>query len=288
MSKQFNGARKKIIWLASYPKSGNTWLRAFITALKNGDVDINKLETDGIFSARVRFDTYSGLDSSLLTDDESKTLLGTIFNHLSVTTAKERLFVKVHDAYTFLPNGKPLIPTESTSCAIYLIRNPLDIAASLASHRDDTIDSSIEMLNDNNCRFSAQNNQFNTQPQFEQRLLNWSEHVLSWTTKPPFPVLVLRYEDMLADTLNIFYKAVKFMGIRANLQQIETAMAASSFEQLQKNEKNADFVERQKNNPFFRRGTSENWRTELNSDQINTITKKHGKIMQKYGYSIDK
>jgi Sulfotransferase domain len=287
MSEPFTGASKKIIWLASYPKSGNTWLRAFITALIKGEVNINGLETEAIFSSRPVFDIYSGLDNSLLTNDEAKALQGAIFNDMSLKTKKERLFVKVHDAYTFLRGDEPLIPTENTRCAIYLIRNPLDIAASFASHRDDTIDSSIEIMNDDNGRFSIQNNQSNTQPQFEQCLLNWSEHVLSWTSKPPFPVLALRYEDMLADATNTFYNAAKFMGIEADLQQVEDAIIASRFEQLQKKEKETGFREKQKNNPFFRNGTAGNWQKELEQHQIAAIITKHKAVMEMYGYYVD-
>ncbi|MBW4890009.1 sulfotransferase domain-containing protein [Mucilaginibacter sp. HMF5004] len=276
---------KKIVWLASYPKSGNTWFRAFITALlNNGEVDINNLATDGIFSSRRLFNEQTDLESNLLYDEEAKQMQGNVFNHICAKAKQRHLFVKIHDAYTYNSDNLPVIPTQNTLCAIYIIRNPLDIAGSLANHKDDTLDDSIDFMNNKQSVFGKQEDEVNTSLQFRQPLLDWSGHVNSWTAKLPFPVMVIRYEDMLADAFETFKQALLFMGIKTDKQQLETAIAASSFEQLKQKETDYGFKERIRNTSFFRSGKAGNWKNELTSQQVSAITSQHQNTMAKYGY----
>ena len=89
-----------IIWLASYPKSGNTWFRVFLTNLRGeegGPADINKLRSTPIASARGIFDDEAGVEASDLTPDEIDRLRPEIYMHLH-KQAEETLFMKVHDA----------------------------------------------------------------------------------------------------------------------------------------------------------------------------------------------
>jgi hypothetical protein len=278
---------KKIVWLASYPKSGNTWFRAFITALlQDGELDINNLKSDGIFSSRRMFDEHTGLNSTLFTDEEIKLLQPAVFDRLAATSNQQHLFMKVHDAYTLNRDGQPIIPTTSTLCAIYFIRNPLDIAGSLANHKDSSLDEAIALINNPEGKFSRQDGNLNTNIQLTQLMLNWSGHVKSWTGNLPFPVLVLRYEDMLANTYATFSKALNFIGINADQQQIEAAIAASSFEQLQQKEKEKGFTEKNKNTSFFRQGKAGGWKNELSKEQVEAIAVQHKDTMNMYGYKF--
>ena len=86
---------QKIVWLASYPKSGNTWFRAFLTTLLNeGELDINEMKTDGIFSSRQILEAFTDLDSTYLYADEVKTLIPEVFVDLESFYQKENLFYK--------------------------------------------------------------------------------------------------------------------------------------------------------------------------------------------------
>ena len=86
---------KKIVWLASYPKSGNTWFRAFLTALLNdGDLDINQMKTDGIFSSRFIFDNSTDLDSTYLYDEEVKNMLPEVFCDMAQCIKKRTCLLK--------------------------------------------------------------------------------------------------------------------------------------------------------------------------------------------------
>lgn len=284
MSEQ-QSPEKKIVWLASYPKSGNTWFRAFLTALLNEEeLDINDMKTDGIFSSRELFDSCTDLDSIDFYYEEIKVLQPEVFKFLNLVSQKEHLFIKIHDAYSFNPAGDPIVPTEATRCAIYFIRNPLDIAGSLANHNGSTIDQAIQILNDPTYILGPRYN-YNVGSQLAQLTYGWSGHVKSWTEEPPFPVLVLRYEDMLANTFDTFRKAIKFMGLDVSDENVREAIRATLFEQLQQKERQSGFREKLSvDRVFFRKGKSGNWQNELNEQQIESIVCNHKFIMKKFGY----
>lgn len=279
---------KKIIWLASYPKSGNTWFRAFLTALLNdGELDINEMKTDGIFSSRAIFENITDIDSTEIYDEEAKNMLPHVFQALSSGYLKEQLFIKIHDAYTLNTNKAPIVPTEPTQCAVYFIRNPLDVVASLANHNGSTIDEAINLINNPKGALANQKGNFNVNNQFKQLMLSWSGHVESWTANLPFPVIVIRYEDMKAETFGSFKKAIEFMGITIQPEQIEKAIAASKFEQLQQKEQEKGFSEKSiSSKHFFRKGETGGWRNELTQQQAQLILNNHKKLMEKYGYPI--
>ena len=99
-----------IAWLASYPKSGNTWIRSLLTAYRGqGEFSINQLETDGIASSRALIDQQLGLKSTDLNGDEIESLRPLAYTQLSKTKDSLQL-IKVHDAYTVDAGGLPLFP----------------------------------------------------------------------------------------------------------------------------------------------------------------------------------
>jgi len=280
---------KKIIWLASYPKSGNTWFRAFLTALLgDGDLKINEMKTDGIFSSRAIFDNCTDMDSTELYDKEVKNLLPEVFKHQAELYNKDKLFVKIHDAYTLNSNGVPIVPEEPTLCALYFIRNPLDVVGSFANHNGSTLDEAITLMNNVRGTLAKQPKNKNVNTQFAQLMLSWSGHASSWTAGLPFPVLVIRYEDMLADPFNTFSRAVQFMKIDASASQIEKAIAETKFEKLQKQESETGFAEKNKRSErFFRKGVAGNWVNELSPEQIKSIIDNHADVMKQYNYPVD-
>jgi hypothetical protein len=283
--------QKKIIWLASYPKSGNTWFRAFLTALLgNGDLNINQMKTDGIFSSRGIFDDATDMDSTYLLDSEVKLLMPEVFTHVVSQYEKDRLFVKIHDAYILNDAGVPIVPAGPTLCALYFIRNPLDVAGSFANHNAGTIDDAILLMNKPKGTLAKQKRpmgELNVNNQFAQIMLSWSGHAESWTTDLPFPVMVLRYEDMLHDQLNTFSKAVAFMGIEKTPEEIEKALFESRFEKLKEQEKEKGFMEKNRSSEsFFRSGKAGGWVNELMPEQVKSIVDNHRTVMEKYNYSI--
>jgi len=212
-----------------------------------------------------------------------------VFADLGVKFKDERLFIKIHDAYVVNSDQQPIVPTGVTLCALYFIRNPLDIAGSFANHNGVTIDEAIKLMNDPQGSLAKQPGNLNINSQFRQLMLTWSEHVKSWTNNLPFEVMIIRYEDMLEHSLSTFSKAMVFMGFNADKGQIQKAISESSFERLKEQEKNKGFLEKNhKSKLFFRNGTSGNWINELTPKQTEAIIKYNGEIMEKYNYTLNK
>ncbi|MBF0410875.1 MAG: sulfotransferase domain-containing protein [Candidatus Riflebacteria bacterium] len=276
---------KGIIWLASYPKSGNTWFRIFLTNLlqdANRPASINELQEIPIASSRILFDENIGIESSDLTSDEISRFRPELYTYLS-ENATEQIYMKIHDAYISVEKKKFLIPKESTACAVYFIRNPLDVAVSFAYHNAATYDLTISQMSENNLCFCGKHDRL--YKQLQQRLLSWSNHVLSWVDAAPFPVCVLRYEDMKSNTFETFEKAVRFVGLSHTNYQIQKAIDFSSFEELQEQEEKSGFKERSTAaQKFFRKGKVGSWREELTKEQVERIINDHREVMQRFGY----
>lgn len=278
----------KIVWLASYPKSGNTWFRAFLTALFNPEkatVDINDLYPATIASNRQLFDEIAGLSSSDLYPDEIDRLRPFVYRQNAIESA-EIVFQKVHDAFTFLPDGEPLFPADITKSVLYFIRNPLDVAVSFSHHLSTSMDKTISIMNNSEYAFCQNTDRLPNQ--LRQKLLTWSGHVKSWVDNSGMPLHVMRFEDMKAYPVETFAQAVRFLGLTHSLSEIAIAMEKSSFDKLKQQEEEKGFSEKSyKSNIFFRKGMSGEWSNLLSKEQVDRMVKEHGKMMLRFGY-LDK
>jgi aryl sulfotransferase len=292
----------RTIWLASYPKSGNTWLRMLIANLSaesDAPVDVNDLsERGGIASARGPFDHLLLIDSGLLTHDEIDALRPRVYEELANGAQDDEYddtqppppvrFVKVHDAYTLTPQGDPLLAgARGASGAIVIVRDPRDVAPSLASHSNFSIDQAITFMNDRAAAFCGQTNRQHNQ--LRQQLPGWSGHVASWLEQSDIPVHLIRYEDMQADTAAILRRALDFAGWPAGEEDIARAVAFADFAQLRQQEQDKGFREAPRPHTggvFFRRGEAGGWRAELNAEQAARIEADHAAMMRRLGYDL--
>lgn len=272
--------KKNIIWLASYPKSGNTWFRSFLSSLLHEkEVDINDIEEGKIFSRRNIFENTLDIDSTLLSEDEIRKFQPLVFQH-SCELSDKKLFYKIHDAFIKNSEGITNVPENSTHCAVYFVRNPLDVVISFANHNGSTIDTSINNMG--NSRFLLGSE---TGHQFLQPLMSWSGHYESWVNNPIFPVHVVRYEDMLNDTFNVFKYIIEKIGLNYLDETIRVAIEATSFEKLKKQEEESGFKEKNPKSPkFFKNGKSGTWKGKLTESQIDKILTEHAEVMKKLGY----
>lgn len=278
-------AKKNIVWLASYPKSGNTWFRIFLSNLFSDSpipVNINDLTDTPISSNRAIIDSYLGMNSSELTAEEIDKLRPEVFRRFS--DEREGIeYLKTHEAWTLNSRGLPIFPKEITKGVLYIIRNPLDIAISYSYHNGESIDNTIALLNNDLSKISERNDRLSIQTQ--QILTSWSNHVRSWTDHSMLPVHVIRYEDMLDHPLQTFKGALDFINLEYEESEIMRAINNSSFDTLRAMETKEGFKERSMHSEvFFRKGKSSNWESELSLTQIKEIVKHHNKIMRRFGY----
>ena len=277
--------KKGIFWLASYPKSGNTWFRIFLANVLNPSktpIDLNKIHTGAIASARGWVDEALGFDSAHLTHDELDALRPAVYRWQS-DHQDDIGYHKIHDAYTYLENSDPLIPTEGNLGALYFIRNPLDVAISFANHSRCTIDKAIEQMGKPHNAFCK--GVYRQHSQLRQKLLTWSMHVQSWAEAADLNVLVLRYEDMKQNPIPTFTKAAEFLQLKASQQTIEIALENAHIEKLQQQEEQSGFCEKPANvSRFFRKGIVGDWQNTLTPVQIQQIISDHADVMQYYGY----
>ncbi|MCF8346877.1 MAG: sulfotransferase domain-containing protein [Bacteroidales bacterium] len=276
---------RKIVWLASYPKSGNTWFRVFLSNLlseKEEPVSINELYATPIASSRSLFDNIAGVSGSDLTQDEIEELRPEVYRQIA-REAEETVFHKVHDAWRLTPSGKPMFPAEVTKGVIYFIRNPLDVTVSFAFHGSKSPGRMISQINNKNNAFCQKNDRIYNQ--LLQPLSDWSGHVRSWVDDSGLPVMVLRYEDMLNDTFNSFKRALEFIGLEKSDQEISKAIEASTIEKLSAMEKREGFSEKPLGmKAFFREGRAESWKQHLVKEEIDTLINSQHTFIERFGY----
>lgn len=275
----------KIFWLASYPKSGNTWMRILLTNyLRRAEqpADINSLDGGPIASARQAFDDHVGIEASDLTQEEIERYRPLVYEQMS-ERATAPLFLKVHDAYTRTRYGHPLISKAATAGVIYLLRNPLDVAVSFAHHSATTVERMVRRMADP--EFAFVDNPQRLHGQLRQRLLTWGGHVTSWVDESGLRLHLVRYEDLQADPIAAFTGVVRFCGLDDDAARIARAVEFSRFERLQRQEAEHGFTEGAPGaTAFFRRGLSGSWREALPPELAARLVSDHRAEMKRFGY----
>lgn len=276
----------KFIWLASYPKSGNTWMRALLTNyIRDGSepASINELIGGPIASARFWFDEWAGIEASALSDEAIEQLRPGVYRCMA-DEAPEHYFLKVHDAWRRTANGEPLFPPEITAGVVYIMRNPLDLVSSCAHHWGLGLAEATERL----CKpdFALARSHGALTDQLQQPLKSWSDHVNSWLEEAGLPTCLVRYEDLRADPQRVLGEVVRFCGLEYDSTRLDKAVAFADFAELQRQEQAEGFRERSILAPdgFFRRGQVNAWREELEPDLVRQLIACHGRLMRRYGY----
>lgn len=275
----------RFVWLASYPKSGNTWFRMFMANLGRGDAGpagLNEIHRSPTASSRAAFDAEFGVSSSDLSDDEAECLRADAYRAVAARESRD-IYCKVHDAYVTDQRGRPVFPTDATRAAIYFVRNPLDVCVSYAHHSGKAAAHAVDALNDARSHLCASGPR--PSRQFRQRLLDWSGHVTSWLDGPDFPVHVMRFEDMKTKPVDTFHAAARFLGWSTDRREVEQALEHARFERLQGMEKTDGFRERpRRSTGFFRKGVVGSWREALTPEERDALVAAHRPAMTRLGY----
>lgn len=270
-----------LIWLASYPKSGNTWMRTFLHNLfANGSqpVDLNKIDEfclGASYSAWYR--KYTSTPLTELTEEEI-TKYRPLVQRDFTTSFPDSVFVKTHN-FLGEHNGVDLHNMDVTAGAIYIVRNPLDVAISMISHFGIPLDAAIETM-----AMESAGTDLNS-IHVPEHYGSWSTNVRSWTQTPNPQLLVMRYEDMLAKPRTSFKRVTNFLGLKPSSERLERAIRFSSFKVLKAQEQKSGFKEKSKvASAFFREGKAEQWREKLTPDQVRRIIADHSEQMRRFGY----
>ena len=271
----------KIVWVASYPDSGAYWFSMFLANLISGsEAPCSKRERDLIVPAENSATLYQPFFSRPLGEIPLRELAEkrpAIHGELA-KRANDFLFLRTHNA-ALHHFGHLTVTPESTAAAFYIVRNPLDVAASYGAAKGRPIDRTIAHM--------AQAGRIlgKSSKRTYQVVGSWSENVESWTGRIRGRFLCLQFEDMLNDPQQQFSKVVEFLGMKATLAQIAHA-SDNSINGILEEYKNAGVRMPKHLTPLelLRSGAALRGRRLLTTQQIATVAATHHVQMRRFGY----
>src|SRR5210317_56737 len=264
-----------IMWIASYPKSGNTYLRSFLSTYyfsKNGKFNFDLLQNINQFPSL----RYSNRKAYTYFDAAKNWIL----NQTDFFDKKNFFFLKTHNSLEQY-FGKKFTTSSETLGAIYIVRDPRNVITSMYNHYSMTYDEALKKMNDQNASLSLTDSEKDySNLSF---LGSWSNHYKSWKNNFEFKTLFIKYEDLTNDAYNQFCKILEFIGELngknevIDKKKLNNSIEATSFSNLKKQEQMHGFKEslsykiNDKTN-FFNLGFKNDWKKILPkeiSDKIN-------------------
>lgn len=269
-----------ILWLASFPKSGNTWLRVFIENLFRNSAEPVSINELGVVRygdmMGPLFEKIAGKPLQEMSDAE----LHALREPLQKSWAQEpqTSIVKTHNAL-MMHEGRPLIYLECTAGAAYVVRNVFDVTVSYADHYRLTLDDAVEAMT------SGLQTTRTTPAAVFQVLGTWTDHYRSWHAVENFNPLTLKYEDMVKSPMKAFGSFMRYLGVPKNPTRLKRAVKNSSFSVVSRQESQTGFRERvHQSQKFFRAGGVGGYRRVLNGDQVKRLTERHYDLLLELGY----
>ena len=273
---------QKNIFLASYPKSGNTWLRSIIgNFYKFGkDFSLNDLKSIPLLSIKKHFSAFDNkvyINNNELHFDwisqniiKCQNLLNNKPNHLNI--------FKTHSA-----RHKNFTNETVNAGFIYIVRDPRDIIVSLKNFSGKEIDKTID-------EFLFSKSLMITTNGAQELLSTWELNVRSWLNYTSVPRLIIKYEDLKLNPKEIILNIKEFLNkihsfhINLNNKDIDKIVENTNFNNLKKLEDKNGFDEATKHSKFFRSGTSNQWKDVLTNAQVKLIEKNLKSLMRYFNY----
>ena len=277
-----------IIWIASYPKSGNTLIRAILTSLifsDDGNVDFKNLRRINNFSNGFFFKKFTSNYKNIL-----ETSKYWIKAQEELNKNKKLKFFKTHNALCSI-DGNAFTNDINTAGCIYIVRDPRDIIVSASKYygtsheetKNNMFNEKMDLIN------NIKNDPFNT------FLGSWSGHYNSWV-KNSKNILLVKYESLINNKETEILRMLKFVNrfakLSFNKEKIKNCVESSSFQNMKNMEERGLFPEKSKNPngseiPFFSKGKIGNWQGVLDKKIVEEVEKKFQKEMLELSY-IDK
>ncbi len=257
-------------------------MRALLTRLLNPGVPIDLECLEGSSHARERqyIDDVCGIDSSEFTHRDLMPYRAVAYREYA-HTMRAPCFIKLHDSHDIA--GRSPLPADATRAAIYLLRNPIDVAVSFAHHAHRPVDRIIATMNDPNSTLESWPDRVS--PFASEHLGTWSDHVRGWNSANDMIVHALRYEDLHDDPVAALRSVVAASGIETDDPAIFDAVESARFDNLASVEKDRGFSEKPfKADRFFRSGKTGEGHRALSKAQIDAIVEAHGDVMADFGY----
>jgi len=275
-----------IVWIASYPKSGNTWIRSFLCSYFFLDLDKESFSFDvlrhmPVFPNKKLFNAFGSNPKNL--QELAKSWIQV---QKKINLNKKVNFLKTHNAFG---NYKKHHFTDkiNTLGAIYIVRDPRDVLVSYSKHMKKSISETLKLIQDDNHIGFLEDKE----GVIGDIRGSWSQHYNSWKNFNIREKLIIKYEDLIEDPFNNFLKAINYLnrliGVKVDEENIKKCIKITSFNNLQNLEKTTGFKEKLTNHsdvPFFNTGKVKQWQKVLDKETINIVEKKFAKEMSELNY----
>ena len=276
-----------IIWIASYPKSGNTWVRSIISSYffsKTGDFDFSLLKNISLYPGPKYFKNVIDKpgDVSLFWEHSQK----------SIIQSQKKTFLKTHNALVAL-NNRSFTTAKTTLGAIYIIRDPRNILSSLKNHYGfkDYNETFEFMKNKKKYIWDIRKNNDYSGFQF---LGSWQEHYKSWIKNQKFKTLLVKYEDLERDCYSTCLKLIQYILLlkgkesKVDEKKLFRSIESTKFDVLKKKEKDLGFDESIKvndiNKSFFFLGPENKWQKKLPYDVLIKVENEFQEDLKYFNY----
>ena len=277
-----------IIWIASYPKSGNTWVRAILSSLlytEDGNFNIQHLKKIDQYPIRKYFEGFVNNYH-----DIKEVMRYWILTQDKLNLDNKTKFLKTHHALCKIDNFH-FTNNDNTLATIYIVRDPRNVITSISNYFNFNYDEAKKfMFNSSQGIVGAEKNNKNS---ISTLIGSWSDHYNTWT-KNNKNLLIVKYENLILNTKEEITKIINFLEkykkININDKKIKNCIKTTSFENLKKIEETGHFNEIDQNNnkekktKFFNLGKENKWENLLDNKIKIDIEKKFLKEMKELKY----
>ena len=282
-----------IVWVAAYPKSGNTFLRILLSDYLYGDLNeenvfkgLNKI---GKFPTLFK---YNELVNEKIIENKSELKNINYLYKYSLYLQKKLFFKELHFLKThssnFNINKNVFTNHEITSCAIYLVRDPRNVLLSYSDYQNTSLENTLNQMEREVVQYQKHENDWYP----ITHLGSWKSNIVSWQkSQVLFPVKIIKYEDLILNTYDVFYEILRFLNKHTKIDivhsKINLTIKRAEFNNLKKLEERGFFPEMDHTNNknlFFNQGKERDWKKNLNLTNFDTIQNIFEKEIKLFGY----